>query len=404
MEKEERLVKRRGIRFRRLIGLATLGFVMVCLVAVAVSWVSNLRLPTESSTIETLGDLEIARLEEAGNLRRTLGNQVWPGWGDLQVPVIVYNEAYAFLVGYPGEEPPVGWVMQPSQEPRGGEWEQVPGGQFNGRPYYRQPLADPEATPENFTVKVGDLWVATLQTKEYSFIQFVEGFGGELPPLVRDVFPYRLMWKPLAGDSEGYLAALVHETFHSFEGTQAYEHFAAAERVARLEGDYPWDEPDSEDAWQAELDILARAVEVQSEAEAREVGIQFLEQRDQRRQETGLSAELVEYENQREWLEGLAKYAELTITREASRQADYSAVPALQEDPEFHQYASRERFWRQQFSELKRMTQHEGEIRFYYTGMAQATLLDWIQPDWKAGAMQPGAFLDDLIRDATLGG
>lgn len=44
---------------------------------------------------------------------------------------------------------------------------------------------------------------------------------------------------------------------------------------------------------------------------------QFLEPRDQRRVRNGLDAELVDYERQLEWEEGLAKYIELEILRQA---------------------------------------------------------------------------------------
>jgi hypothetical protein len=55
----------------------------------------------------------------------------------------------------------------PSLAVRGGSWVEVPGDTFEGHPYYRTPLTDPQKTPEGFTVLVGDLWVATFQTREY---------------------------------------------------------------------------------------------------------------------------------------------------------------------------------------------------------------------------------------------
>jgi hypothetical protein len=383
---------------RKWLLIGILGLFSLCVVAVAGLFLTNLSLPDQSSVVERLTDLDKARLEEATHLRESLGNEIWPGWGEMDLPYILYNEKYAFLVGHP--DPADGWVMEPNKERRGGAWEPVPGDEFAGSPYYRQILPDPAKTPENFTVRVGEGWAATLQTKEYSFIRFVEGFGGELPPVVRDVFPYRVVWRPLGGDSEAYIAGLVHEAFHSYQGMVAYDHFAEAEEVAAVENRYPWEDEALKEAWRKELDILAGAAGVNSRAEAVDLAGRFLEQRNMRRAMPGMEAEWADYERQREWLEGLAKYAELSITRLAATDSGYAAIPAIEEDPEFHDYASRGRFWKQQFQELKRMSNREGEIRLYYTGMAQATLLDWIMPDWRSQAMKPDSYLEDILRAA----
>jgi hypothetical protein len=90
-----------------------------------------------------------------------------------------------------------------------------------------------------------------------------------------------------------------------------------AELAARLEGSYPWDDDALKAAWQAELETLAAAAVAESDAEAVELARQFLDLRGQRRAEGRLTAALIDYEQQREWLEGLAKYAELTLLRAA---------------------------------------------------------------------------------------
>lgn len=391
------MIKRKA-SIGRVVVFGVLGVVAACLLAAGALWVSNRNLPTESSMVDRLSGADKARLAETTHLRQALGEHVWPGWGEMDIPLIVYNEGYAFLVGY--ADPPPGWIREPGQTLRGGAWEEVPGDTFNGEAYYRQELPDPEVTPENFTVRVGERWAATLQTKEYAFIRFVDGFGGELPPVVRDVFPYRLMWGPLGGQSESWMAGLVHEAFHSLQGAQAYDHFAEAESAVALESEYPWEDEALKAAWQEELEILASVAEVESEAEARELAGQFLQRRDERRTMAGMTDALVDFERQREWLEGLAKYAELEITRLAAVEGDYTPLAGMAEDADFNQYAGRERFYRQQFQELNRMTNREGEIRFYYTGMAQAALLDWLRPDWKSEGMEAGFAQEDELRKA----
>ena len=373
--------------------------ILIPLLAIAAAALSNIGLPTRSQVVERLSEAEKARLAEMFHLRGILGNTVWPGWGEADIPVIVHNEAYAFLVGHP-DPPPDGWTMVPRNEGRGGPWQLVPDDTFQGQPYYRQPLTDRKETPENFTVLVGDRWVATLGTYEFARVDFYAGFREDLPPFLRPIVPLRLVWKLIMGDTETYIGALAHEAFHAYQGMEVPERLAEAEFAAPLEDQYPWEDEAAEEAWQAELDALHAAVTAASDDEAAQLARQFLGLRQERRAAHALSANLVDYERQREWLEGLAKYAELVIQREAGRSPSYTPLPAIADDPDFHAYRTRERLWSAQLGEVRRMTSRSGETRFYYSGMAQAVLLDRFAPGWKAQAWTPGIWLEDLLAEA----
>lgn len=379
--------------------LLPLGLVVFCLAVVGIAYLSNLGLPAHSQVVDRLSEQDKARLMEATHLRESLGDAIWPGWQNQPIPVITYNESYAFLVGM--TDPPDGWLKVPQELKRGGPWELVPGDSIDGQPYYRQLLPDPDLTPENFTVLVGDRWVATLQTKEFMLISFVDGLSSELPPVVRSIVPYRLLWWLLVRDSDGYISALLHEQFHSFQGANAYSRLASAERTVQQEGQYPWDDQASEQSWKEELDLLYRAATAGTEAETAELTRLFLDWRAQRRISTGLGTDLVDFEREREWLEGLAKYAELEIGREAQETPAYQSLAEMEIDPDFNQYAGRVKFREAQLSELKRMTNNDGEVRFYYTGMAQAVVLDRLMPGWKSLAFEQDVYLEDLLRQAV---
>jgi hypothetical protein len=43
-------------------------------------------------------------------------------------------------------------------------------------------------------------------------------------------------------------------------------------------------------------------------------------------------------------------------------------------------------------------------VRFYYSGMAQAVLLDRLMPDWKVRAWSEGVWLEDLLAEAVRAG
>jgi hypothetical protein len=376
------------------------GLLGLCALVASVSALSNVGLPAQSSVVDRLVPADKALLAEATNLRASLGDAVWPGWSEPRIPFVVYNESYAFLVGYPAAagQPPDGWLKMPQREQRGGRWERVPGDTFEGQPYYRQPLAGAGGTPEAFTVLVGEHWAASFQTREYAQISLIAGMRAELPPVVRSIVPYRVVWALLMGESDAHVAALLHEAFHAYQGGTAPDRFSQAEQVMALERSYPFDA--APDEWQRELDLLAGAAQAGSDAEARELARSFLAQRDGRRASTALSAEQIDFERQREWLEGLAKYAELAGGRAAALSQSYQPVPALAQVDDFHEYASRDDFWRQQLDEVRRMQGHQGEVRFYYTGFAQAALLDRLAPGWMAQAFEPGVWLEELLRAA----
>ena len=107
------------------------------------------------------------------------------------------------------------------------------------------------------------------------------------------------------------------------------------------------------------------------------------------------------YEREIEWLEGLAKYIELGIWREASLAPGYTPLPALADDPDFKKYATFQQRWSQELDQMKRQAGLEGEVRFYYTGMAQAVLLDRLTPDWKARILTETVAVEDLLREAV---
>jgi hypothetical protein len=387
-----------GKKFARRILLSLLGLLVLCIFLVGAFALSNRGLPTRSQVLDHLSDVEKARLAEAIHLRETIGGAAWPGWEQAEIPIIVYNEAFAFLIGLP--DPPDGWLRMPQREARGGPWEIVPGDTLGGQVYYRQPLPDPEKTPENFTVLVGEQWAATLQTKEYAEIVFYQGFRDELPPILVEFFPYRLAWKALMGETDTYIGAMEHEAFHAFQGSTAPERLRAAEEAVRWEEQYPWDNRAMEKAWKSEMNLLVQAAQAESEDQARRRTAEFLAERDARRAEFNLSTELVGYERQREWLEGLAKYIELMIGRLAGAAPGYQPLPGLEIDPNFKAYATRQRFWSQQLGEARRTQGRSGETRFYYSGNAQAVVLDRLVPGWKQRALSEGIFLEDLLRQA----
>lgn len=377
----------------RIIITAVLGIVLLAAAAATVSGLVNLNRPTQSATPERLDPLEAARLSEFFHVRQALGDAAWPGWGAVDSPVIVYNEDYAFLVGLP--HPADGWVKVPQNQARGGPWELMPDA-IDGRPVHRQPLAASGANPEAFAVRVGDVWVAALPTMEWMRIGLTSQLHDSLPPVVNWVFPYSLMTGQLVNSSDHYISLLAHEAFHAYQGAVAPQRLAAAESTVGREESYPWDDAALETSWQAELDLLAAAVAAPPE-EAADYARKFLRRRDERREAAGLHAAQIDYERQREWLEGLARYVELALWREAGAADGYHPSAAIEGDPEFDGYTTYERRLSREIDQIGRMADDEGDGRFYYSGYAQAVLLDRLAPNWKEKALEPDVFLETLL-------
>jgi hypothetical protein len=202
------------------------------------------------------------------------------------------------------------------------------------------------------------------------------------------------------GSRDRYIIALLHESFHAYQGLLQPERLAAADRTSALEERYPWDDPALKGAWQKELDTLQRAILTTSREERIALARQFLQERRQRRAASALPAQLVDYERQQEWMEGLAKYAELSAGLAAADPAYRPLPQALAAIPGFAGYGGYPRFYQAQLREVSRLNNRGGSTRFYYGGMAQAMLLDDLNPAWKPLAMQPEAYLEDLLADA----
>ena len=383
----------------RIIAKGLKWLVILVIALMVVSAIYNTTLSSSSTLTEKLTQPQKAYIAEYFNLQEKVMNDIWPDFSEIKIPVIVYNEEYAFLVGLDNPDP--GWVKMPSNEHRGVEWKVVEDDDFNGEPYYRQYLPDPAITPENFTVKVGSTWVSTMQTREFAEVSFYNGFKNELPPVINHVFPYKIFWNLIMGEAESYTSGLIHEAFHGFQGSTAIEKFSKAEYFAQKSNEYPWHLEKNSKGWDKETELLMKAFEAESDDDAHQYIKEFINNRDERRKEVELTEEMIEYEKNREWLEGLAKYTELKIGLVADKTTGYEPVPQIKELGDFHNYSKRDKYFRNQLGEVQRAAGRSGESRFYYGGMLQAMLLDRVDPDWKNEIFDEDIFLEDLLRSAV---
>lgn len=333
---------------------------MGCLIFI-LTVVSFCRLPPEqtgsadgdqaiSQDLEALSPSDKAELAEILRLKTELGDQVWPGLSRLDIPIILFNERFEFLVGEANPASP--WVVVRTDN-------------FLGRPYFRRPAENPQA----FAVAVGTRWAGSIGTLE----------------LMNSQIPFRL-------SREFHVVLALHEVFHAFQATLAPQRFARAMGVYKSEEKYPYKDPQFSTAWNGEGEALAEALVTAEEAAISGLVKRFLDVRGARRSQVRLDAELISYECELEWLEGLAKYAEVQFYKLAASRASEAAYAI---------YRSGHPFWPADLARLRRnLGGQEGDLRFYLSGAAQAILLDRLLPGWKAKAFGDKLNLEDCLRAA----
>jgi hypothetical protein len=305
--------------------------------------------PPDQPVLSAQDKTEIA---EVLKLKAEAGDKVWPGLAAADLPLILFNARYEFLVG--AANPPVPWEVLKDES-------------FQGKPYSRR-LVD---RPQNFAVKVGAAYAGSASSLE----------------LMNNKGPMKI-------GLDFHVVLVLHEIFHAYQADQDAARFDRALAVYKVEKNYPFQDKDMAAAWVTEGAALAQALKAPTYDEAVRLAQKFLEIRDARRGAARLSPELADYERELEWLEGLAKYAEVRFYELAASRADQTASIKFNPGLPF--------FLQWDFVRLeKQMGTQEGDLRFYLSGMAQARLLDRLSPDWKSRTALGKVYLEGLLRSAT---
>lgn len=315
-----------------------------------------------------------AELAEAKYLEGRLGDEVWPGIGHADIPIILFNDRYEFLVamGQEAGQPPEPWAL-------------VEGDSFYGQPYHRRDAGRSQA----FAVPVGSLQAGSIGSLDRMNRDYFLGVRRQLPPVLAQLFPYQ--FATLSRDM--HVVAVLHEAFHAYQATQNPTRFQRAKNVYTVEKRYPYEDGAFASAWDREGAILSAALKAESHNVARGLAREFLAIRNTRRTSAGLAEDLIAFERELEWLEGLAKHVEIRFYELAASQLG---------DPKLAAYRPGLPYWQMEFGRLDgQLGQQEGDFRFYLSGMAQARLLDRLMPGWQNEAMTGGVHVETLLEFAA---
>lgn len=327
-----------------------LGILVYIVPVLPISVSSGQQNPKTESARLSAADKE--ELTEALRLKAEIGEEVWPGLGSADIPLILYDESFEFLVGGVNPPPP---------------WQVVEGDDFAGRPYFRRAAQK----SQSFAVAVGGQWAGSI---------------GSFELMSRRI--------PLKLGRDFHVALILHEVFHAFQATRAQGRFAEAMAVYRSESRYLFKDAEFSAAWNSEGQALAEALKADEPDAVSSLVRKFVDIRDARRQRAALGPDHVSFERELEWLEGLAKYAEVRF---------YELAAARALDPAHAKYRPGLPYWQWDFARLRtNLGQQSGDLRFYLSGLAEARLLDRLNPGWKSKAMEKGAFLEDILRTAIV--
>lgn len=309
-----------------------------------------------------------SEISEVMRVKSKIGNEIWPEFGDIDIPIILFNDRFEFIFNSSNFE---------------NSWKLIEDNDEIINKYYRRDAMDSKA----FAVNLGEQWAGSIGTLERMNKEYFLGVRSQLPPIINKLFPYQLA--TLTRDF--HVVVILHEVFHAYQATVATDKFVSAESVYRVEKLYPYNDKEFIDNWNKEGEILSKALNSKGEIETKEYIAEFLQFRNQRRKNHGLSKDLIDFERKLEWLEGLAKYVEIK---------SYELAKDKMKNSSNIKYREGLPYWRMEFQRIKsRLGEKSSDYRFYLSGMAQARLLDIIGLDWKNEVMKDGVFLEDLLED-----
>ena len=306
---------------------------------------------------------ELAEAAEAWHLLSSQGDQIWPGWGASRIPLLIRDGEFDLLVGHPA--PPQGFRLLPNTT-------------FADQPVYRY-AGHLVPVPAATAWEVGGVWSVAVPSRA----EFQLAVDAQLGKGVVQLDPVN------------YTRAIVHEAFHAFAVTSVHgqiPNFGAdvdeAKMIRRLSA-----LPDQDKAYAVEGQTLVKALQTPDEQIAREGVAEFLKLRRARR--AAEDQQIAAYERTTEWVEGLARYAEVALMRRASQTVYMPLDQAIQ-------YPAAEEVWCQFLDQLGNPTINRDGFRgrYYVLGAGQAFLLDRLMPAWKGRVFNEKLSLEGLLQEA----
>jgi hypothetical protein len=302
------------------------------------------------------------------NIKKEPGDQIWQGFAGAEIPLVIFNDQYEFLIGKPEES----------------GWEEVTVDSINGVAYYRRPARN----PQYFAIRIGKKWAGEVGTLNLLNREYLTGIKTGMPFPLNSLIPYNFF----IFKTDMQVVTAIHEMFHAWQAETAPLKFQQANSVYKYEKYYPYENEEFNKQWNKEGEKLKEALAAENKAEQIKLIREFLAIRKERRANITMSPALIGFEKKLEWLEGLAKYAEVKAYELAASRGNTAGGITFNESLPYH---------RQELNPGSGLGKYDGDYRFYISGMAQARLLGQFGIDWQRRVMEENVFLEDILREVV---
>lgn len=322
-------------------------------------------------TADSLTAADRRALAEARRLKAAHGERVWPGLGRAGLPQVVHNDRWSFLVGWPGPAPE--------------GWERAGEDSLFEVPVLRRRERDPGL----FAARIGDRWAGRYPVRRLLDRRRLREARRGMDPVSAALIPPDLSTVP----RDLYVVQLLHTAFHAYQGARAEDRLYRAVEARESSADrYPFGDGGISELWTREGAALGRILAADGREEACRGVEAFRSARTERRGRALLDSTLAAYERSQLWLQGLAKYAEMTFHRRAA--AGTGA-------PEGWSYPEPPAHWRDDLRLLRSSLGETGpDRRFALGGLGIALALERLSPDWKPRLLPGDAAPGELLAAA----
>lgn len=332
-----------------------LGLILLSLTALFINHaIIAARYDKKDTTASELSTKEIAQIAAAYDTVQSTGDDIFPGLSDSDIDVIIFNDAYEFLITDRAAE---------------SQWECLGWNDSLQKYIYRRQATQSQA----FAVYTNETWVASLSTQDTLNKYVIDSMSEDLGFVAAFIPP-----QVFQTDDAYYQGLIVHEMIHVLQANACEERFQTAAAIHGLCSIYNSDTNFTE-KMQSEGEYLELALDADTREETLAYAEEFLAARLERRTTCQLTAEEIESEKNLEWLEGTARYAEYI----ASSDSDCLI--------------------RKNMDDISEKVAVQSDDRYYTLGMAEALLLDKLQYDWKSDILSSDFCFEDALSRAISG-
>lgn len=238
-----------------------------------------LRYSKSDTRKDYLSEQDLKRVQEIYSFLSAEGSNIFEGFDVKDTDLLIYNEEYEFLFS--------------DFQPSGKEWINLGSDNILNKYIFRRLAIESQA----FAVKIDSKWVGSFATMDTYHKQMLNMIPIFYPPQLVSI------------DEQYYRAIVIHEMAHAYQGKLCSVRVDKAEHIHNVCSDYYMDKQFN-DLIEQEAKYLELALQSENSDDICNNIQMFLQTRSKRRKDCLMSNNEIHEEQEIEWLEGLARYAE----------------------------------------------------------------------------------------------